>query len=229
MGGAQEGALLQEIYHRLANDYGPQYWWPAKSPFEVVVGAVLTQNTAWTNVERAIAALDRAGALTPAGLRGLERSVLETLIRPAGFFRQKAERLQAFVDYLQCRYDGSLAKCLSGEIAGLREELLLQPGIGPETADSILLYAGGHPTFVVDAYTRRLFHRLGVLRGDESYAAVRTHFMAGLPANPALFNEYHALIVVHCKRRCRKARPLCAACPLLPLCTCPQISSSALP
>jgi endonuclease-3 related protein len=225
---AAEEARLWEVYRRLLDEYGPQQWWPAKTPFEVVIGAILTQNTAWTNVERAIAALDGAGGLTPEGLRGLERSVLEGLIRPAGFFRQKAERLQAFVDYLQRRHAGSLTKCLGGDIEVMRRELLDQPGIGPETADSILLYAGGHPSFVVDAYTRRLFHRLGQLRGDEDYRTVRTLFMTRLPVEAALFNEYHALIVVHCKRRCRKSRPLCSDCPLLSLCSSPQLPAGAV-
>lgn len=223
--GAEREWLL-EVFQRLAGDYGAQGWWPAKTPFEVVIGAILTQNTAWTNVERAIAALDRAGGLTPEGLRGLERSVLEGLIRPAGFFRQKAARLQAFADYLQCHHHGSLEQCLGGDIQVVRAELLAQPGIGPETADSILLYAGGHPAFVVDAYTRRLFQRLGSLQGDESYSAVRNLFMTQLPAEAALFNEYHALIVVHCKSRCRKSNPRCTACPLLPFCATPQFPAS---
>lgn len=225
--GAAAGERFLEVYRRLADDYGPQQWWPAKTSFEVVVGAILTQNTAWTNVERAVAALDRAGGLTPEGLGGLERSALEGLIRPAGFFRQKAERLQAFVAYLQRHYEGSLTKYLGGEIDAVRRELLAQSGIGPETADAILLYAGGHPSFVVDAYTRRLFQRLGQLRGDEDYRTVRALFMARLPAEAALFNEYHALIVVHCKRRCRKSRPLCTACPLLALCHRPQLPADA--
>jgi endonuclease-3 related protein len=212
---------LQTIFDRLAGHYGPLHWWPAETPFEVVVGAILTQNTAWRNVERAIAHLRAAGVLTPAGLCDLPRAELERLIHPAGFFRQKAERLQLFVDFLLVRYDGDLAAMLTGDLDGVRRELLARKGIGPETADSILLYAGGRPSFVVDAYTRRIFSRLGLLAGDERYEDIRCLFMEHLPAETDLFNEYHALIVEHAKTLCRKV-PLCPRCPLLPLCPAGQ-------
>jgi endonuclease-3 related protein len=206
---------LMQIFDRLAAHFGPLHWWPAQTPFEVVVGAILTQNTAWRNVEYAIANLRAAGVLSPAALRQLPRDELEALIRPAGFFRQKAERLQLCVEHLFTRHGGELAGMLAGPLASVRAELLCLKGIGPETADSILLYAGGHPSFVVDAYTRRLFTRLGLLHGDESYEAIRALFMRQLPAEVDLFNEYHALIVEECKVFCRKRRPLCPACPLL--------------
>ncbi len=209
---------LPEICERLAAHFGPLHWWPADTPFEVVVGAILTQNTAWRNVEYAIANLKQAAALSPQALGSLAPETLQDLIRPAGFFRQKAERLQLFVTYLQAHHQGDLARMLAGEMDTVRRELLALKGIGPETADSILLYAGNHPSFVVDAYTRRLFTRLGWLQGSESYEAIRALFMGYLPHDADLFNEYHALIVEQCKTYCRKRQPACPECPLQSLC-----------
>lgn len=205
---------LTHLYQRLLTAYGPQGWWPAQTPFEMALGAILTQNTAWTNVERAIANLRQADALTPAGLRALPDGALEQLIRPSGFFNQKAARIRTLVAELDARWQGELLQLLAQPLTVARAELLALPGIGPETADSILLYAGGHPTFVVDAYTRRLGERLGVLDGGEGYEAVRHLFMDELPADAPMYNEYHALIVHHAKVYCRKT-PLCADCPLL--------------
>ncbi|BCR03586.1 endonuclease III [Desulfuromonas versatilis] len=210
--------IFREVFERLAAHFGPLHWWPAETPFEVLVGAVLTQNTAWTNVEKAIANLKQAGALGPAELRGFARAQLEELIRPAGFFRQKAERLQLALEHLFEYHRGSLERLLAQPLETARRELLSLKGIGPETADSILLYAGSHPSFVVDAYTRRLFERLGVLSGAESYEAIRSRFMTRLPHDSDLFNEYHALIVEQCKTLCRKRAPRCRPCPLLEVC-----------
>jgi len=218
---------LTEVFHRLAARFGPLHWWPAQTPFEVVVGAILTQNTAWRNVEYAIANLQAAGVLTPAALRAIERGELESLIRPAGFFRQKAERLQLFVEHLFARHGGELATLLAGPLDAVRTKLLACKGVGPETADSILLYAGYRPSFVIDAYTRRLFTRLGLLGGDESYEAIRALFMDNLPHETDLFNEYHALIVEECKVFCRKRTPLCAPCPLLAVCPYGQAAVAA--
>ena len=204
---------LNEIFNCLLEHFGPLHWWPADSPFEVVVGAILTQNTAWSNVEKAIAALKAAIPPDPSALLQLDRRRLETLIRPAGFFRQKAERLQLFAAHLLDHHGGELSAMLAGPLEQVRCELLHCKGIGPETADSILLYAGGQPSFVVDAYTRRLFTRLGLLQGDERYEEIRRLFMDHLPHNSDLFNEYHALIVEQCKRHCR-VKPLCSSCPL---------------
>ncbi len=209
---------LIEIFNRLAAHFGPLHWWPAQTPFEVVIGAILTQNTAWRNVESAIANLRTAGCLTPGALRETSREELEALIRPAGFFRQKAERLQLFVEHLASRHQTDLGRMLSGPLDRVRTELLTLKGVGPETADSILLYAGGRPSFVVDAYTRRLFSRLGLLNGDEGYEAIRTLFMGNLPADADMFNEYHALIVEECKTFCRKRLPRCSSCPLFACC-----------
>jgi endonuclease-3 related protein len=209
---------LYDIFNRLAAHFGPLHWWPAQTPFEVVIGAILTQNTAWRNVEYAIANLQAAGVLAPAALRAIERGELESLIRPAGFFRQKAERLQLFVEHLFARHGGELAALLAGPLEAVRAELLACKGMGPETADSILLYAGNRPSFVIDAYTRRLFTRLGLLHGNEGYESIRSLFMDNLPHETDLFNEYHALIVEECKVFCRKRTPLCPSCPLLACC-----------
>jgi endonuclease III related protein len=208
---------LLDIYQRLLDRYGPRHWWPAQTPFEMVVGAILTQNTNWLNVEKALANLRRAEGLTCAAIGAMPREDLEQLLRPSGFFRQKAERLQLFSRYLCERYQGRLERLLRQPLEPLRRELLEQKGIGPETADSILLYAGGHPSFVVDSYTGRLFARLGLLSGRENYAETRRYFMERLPAEAGLYNEYHALIVFHCKQHCRK-QPVCNDCPLQQSC-----------
>lgn len=210
-------AELQTIFEKLTTAYGPLHWWPAETPFEVAIGAILTQNTNWKNVEMAIANLRHKIELTPQALLEIDRNKLEQLIRPSGFFRQKAERLQLLVEHLRTHHDGSLEQLLRQPLDEVRRELLQLKGIGPETADSILLYAGNLPSFVVDAYTRRLLERLGHLRGKESYEQIRSLFMTELPADPSLFNEYHALIVEHCKRFCLK-RPLCSDCCLNKIC-----------
>ena len=205
---------LIQVFELLYAAYGPLHWWPAEAPFEVCVGAILTQNTAWTNVEKAIAALKDAGIMSPESVRGCPTEQLAALIRPAGYFNVKSCRLKEFANWLFQRHDGSLERMFSGDWHHLRPELLNVRGIGPETADSILLYAGSKPTFVVDAYTRRLFHRLGWLPADAGYDRTRLFFMEQLPAEVQLFNEYHAQIVEQCKRFCR-VRPLCNDCPLL--------------
>ena len=205
---------LFNIYQLLSNHFGPRHWWPADSPFEVVIGAILTQNTAWTNVEQAIQNLKRADALTIEKLSGLPILQLEALIKPSGFFRQKASRLQNLAKHLQKEWQSDLAAFCSGTLDDARERLLARPGIGPETADSILLYATDRPSFVVDAYTRRIFGRLGFLHGREEYDAIRLWFMQNLPEQTKLYNEYHALIVQLAKTYCRKNQTLCSECPL---------------
>lgn len=210
----EPGLDFQIIFRQLQDHFGPQQWWPAETPFEVIVGAILTQNTAWTNVEKAIANLKAAQALSPQALCRLALADLEALIRPAGFFRQKAVRLRNVSSVLVANYDGSVELFCTGPLDEARVRLLALPGIGPETADSILLYAAHRSSFVIDAYTRRIFSRLGILDGSEGYEAIRTRFMAELPADAALFNEYHALIVTLAKACCRKRQPLCPRCPL---------------
>jgi len=209
---------LRDVFQRLLDHFGPLHWWPAETPFEVVVGAFLTQNTAWRNVEQAILGLKQASALTPDGLMNLSREKLEECIRPAGYFRQKAGRLHDFVAYLHLQHGGELQGLLSGPLDEVRRELLSLKGIGPETADSILLYAGHYPSFVIDAYTRRLFGRLGILQGDEDYESIRRLCMDSLTPDVELYNEFHALIVEECKSFCRKQKPLCPSCPLNSIC-----------
>ncbi len=207
-------ADLMSIYRVLFRAFGPQGWWPGETSFEIIVGAILTQNTNWRNVERAIANLRRAGLLAPARWRGLSRGRLAALIRPAGYYNVKAVRLLGFLGHLQSRHRGSIRRMLALPPARLREELLAVKGIGPETADSILLYAAGHPFFVVDAYTRRIFSRHGFVMETDSYAALQEFFSARLPADADLYGEYHALIVRLGKEYCRARRPRCGECPL---------------
>jgi len=210
-------AALMDIFKRLLDRFGALAWWPAETPFEVCVGAILTQNTAWSNVEKAIIALKQSGIMTPETLHASDPQQLAQLIRPAGYLNVKSQRLKAFMTWLFLNHQGSLERMFSGDWQELRAELLRVRGIGPETADAILLYAGNKATFVVDAYTRRLFQRLGLLREDAGYEQTRAMFMNTLPEDVALFNEYHALIVEQCKRFCR-AKPLCNGCPLCDVC-----------
>ncbi len=211
---AESSRLLRRYYRALRAALGPQHWWPARTPFEVIVGAILTQSTAWVNVERAIANLRRARLLTPRALLRVRHARLTRLIRPAGYFRQKARKLKAFVRFLEAEYGGSLQRMWTTPTAELRARLLRVHGIGPETADSILLYAGGHPVFVVDAYTKRILMRHGLLDERADYEQTRSLFEAALPRDAQLFNEYHALLVAVGKRWCRPQQPRCKACPL---------------
>jgi endonuclease III related protein len=205
---------LDEYYNALFTAFGPQHWWPGKTPFEVIVGAILTQNTSWTNVERAIANLRRANLLTPAAMEKSSPAVIESLIRSSGYFRQKARKLKAFCSFLRYEYSGSLKKMFAQPTAVLRQQLLGVFGIGPETADSILLYAGGHPVFVVDAYAKRMMSRHGWIEESAKYEDVRWVFERRFPGDAARFNEFHALIVQTGKRYCRRQEPLCGECPL---------------
>lgn len=197
------------VYGALEAEFGHQGWWPAQTPFEVMVGAVLTQNTAWTNVERALERLTGRIPLTPEAILALDPSDLAEALRPSGYFNVKARRLRSFC---QAFLDGGGLDGLSGlETAHLRGWLLAIPGVGPETADDILLYAFERPVFVVDAYTRRVFARLGLLQGDEDYETIRAAFETALGPDVPLFNAYHALIVRHGKEVCR-SRPRCQVC-----------------
>jgi len=199
------------IYRRLMARYGPQHWWPAREPFEVIVGAILTQSAAWINVEKAIANLEAAGALSPAALRQLPHSEVARLVYPSGYYNVKAQKLKAFARWFGEQYHDNLEKLFAGNIDRLRQQLLAIYGIGEETADSIILYAAGKPTFVIDAYTRRIISRLGLAPSSNSYAAYQGLFMANLPADTRLFNEYHALLVRLAKHVCQP-RPLCRQC-----------------
>jgi len=203
---------LEGLFQRLYDHYGPQHWWPADSPFEVMVGAVLTQNTAWINVERAIDNLRQADLLDPAAMAGLAPEQLALHLRPSGYFNIKAKRLQSLCRWLLSRDDPEQLATDS-----LREQLLSVHGIGPETADDILLYVYERPVFVIDAYTRRLFSRLGLLDGELAYEKLRAAFEQTLPPDVEMFNEYHALIDHHAKQVCRP-KPLCGACFLQRMC-----------
>ena len=204
---------LMQIYRRLYRYYGDLDWWPGDSPLEISVGAILTQNTAWTNVEKAIKRLKEARSLSVRALRRLPHKRLAHLIQSAGYFNVKARRLKNFISFLQNRYGGSLRKMFRQEASRLREDLLSVNGIGPETADSILLYAGKQPLFVIDAYTKRILSRHGVLPYEKSYDDFQRLFMKHLPADTPFYNQYHAMFVNIGKDFCR-SRPLCASCPL---------------
>ena len=208
--------ILQEVYDRLFAAYGPQHWWPGESPLEVLIGAVLVQNTSWANVARAIERLREADLLDPHALYGLPAQELEELIRPAGYFRVKARRLRNLLGLLVGRYGGSLDAMFAAGLETLRDELLSVNGIGPETADSILLYAAGLPTFVVDTYTYRVLARHGWIDFDADYHTIKAYFESGLDRNVALYNEYHALLVRLGKLHCRKTAR-CDGCPLADL------------
>jgi endonuclease-3 related protein len=202
---------LTDIYRRLYARYGPQHWWPARTPFEVMVGAILTQSTAWANVEKAITNLRQVGKLSPEALREIFEAELAALIYSCGYYNVKARKLKAFVAWLGEQCGDNLDKLFSRDTADLRRGLLAVYGIGEETVDSILLYAGNKPVFVIDAYTRRIIDRLGMSPEHQSYTDYQSLFMAHLPAEYRLFNEYHALLVKHAKEVCR-TRPLCADC-----------------
>ncbi|MDO8578514.1 MAG: endonuclease, partial [Dehalococcoidales bacterium] len=186
---------LLAIYNRLFTAYGPQHWWPAESPFEVMVGAILTQSAAWKNVEKAITNLKAADALSPQALRRLGLPELAALVRPSGYYKAKARKLKAMAEWLGENYGDDIAKMSTQTTEILREQLLGVHGIGPETADSIILYAANQPVFVIDAYTRRIFDRLGIVPEAKTYAGYKALFMNNLPADKKLFNEYHALLV----------------------------------
>ncbi|MEN6574741.1 MAG: endonuclease III domain-containing protein [Phycisphaerales bacterium] len=208
---------LLDIYRLLLDFFGPQHWWPGETPFEIALGAILTQNTSWSNVERAIANLKAARRLDACKLHALDMEQLETLIRPAGYFRVKAKRLRNFTTWLCDRYDGAMQNLEPIATNRLREELLAISGIGPETADSILLYALNRPIFVVDTYTARVMARHGLISPEGlDYHQLQDLFTSNLEPDAALFNEFHALLVMTGKDYC-KPRPKCEPCPLAPL------------
>lgn len=206
---------LAEVFDALLERYGPQDWWPAESRWEMMVGAVLTQNTAWTNVEKALANLRAADALNYAAMETASRERLAEWIRPAGFFNQKSRYLKTMTETIREKFDGSLDRLFELETSALRAELLSWKGVGAETADSILLYAAGRPVFVVDAYTKRVCSRHGWIEENATYDEVAQLFTDHLPREVQLFNEYHALIVRVCKEHCN-TKPKCDGCPLEP-------------
>jgi endonuclease-3 related protein len=212
-----DAPTLVDIYRRLLDRFGPQRWWPADEPFEVIIGAILTQSAAWGNVERAIKNLRGAGVLSAQALRKLPQAKLAELVYPCGYYNAKALKLKAFALWLGNHYQDDLNRLFALDADKLRHQLLSVHGIGPETADSIILYAAGKPVFVIDAYTRRIFSRLGLAPERDSYAAYQALFTDNLPPDAKLFNEYHALLVCLGKNVCRR-QPLCADCCLNDIC-----------
>ena len=205
---------LLRIYKALYRHFGPQHWWPAKTKFEVIVGAILTQNTAWSNVEKAIRNLAREKLINPSSLSKIRKNRIARLIKPSGYYNVKTERLKSFLNFLQKRYGGSIKRMFYRPTDILRHELLRVKGLGKETVDSILLYAGKRPVFVVDAYTKRILSRHKIAPNDSDYDSIQQLFMRNLPNNELLFNEYHALLVKLAKDVCFKKNPRCGSCPV---------------
>lgn len=204
--------ILLKIYDKLLDHFGKQNWWPAATPFEVIIGAILTQNTSWKNVEKAILNLKKAGVMSPARIHPLPIKKLSLLVKPAGYYNIKAKRIKSFVNHLQRNYKGHLKRLLKKPIQELREELLGISGIGPETADSIILYAAHKPIFVIDAYTKRIIERHNLSESTD-YDEIQRMFMRNLAEDVQLFNDYHAQIVAVGKEYCRR-KPNCINCPL---------------
>lgn len=205
-------ARVRNVFDLLLREYGPQNWWPARTKFEVVVGAILTQATSWSNVEKAIKNLRDDGVLDSMSLHNISTRRLARLIKPALYYNTKARKLKSFTNFFFSEYNGSLRRMSNQPTAELRRQLLDVWGVGPETADSILLYALDKPSFVVDSYTKRVFSRLGLVNEDASYDGIKKLFEENLPQDVRLYKELHALIVEHTKRVCRKNKPLCKEC-----------------
>mgnify|MGYP000966806218 FL=1 len=205
---------LQAFYAASFAHFGPLEWWPGETRFEICVGAILTQNTAWTNVEKAIANLKRERMLTVRGMENAGRERLAEAIRPAGYYNQKSERLLDFCRHIRAKHGGSLRRMLAQPLPALRTELLALKGVGPETADSMILYAAAQPIFVVDAYTRRIFSRMGLVAADVGYDELQDLFHRHVPPDVEHYGEFHAQIVYVGKEFCRKTKPRCEACPV---------------
>lgn len=208
---------LISIFDKLLSFFGPQHWWPAESRFEIIVGAILTQNISWNNVEKAIFNLKNKDLLSIDDILNTDIESLALLIKPAGYYNQKSRYLKNICKFIRENY-GSLEEFLSQDSRKLRNELLKIKGIGPETADSIILYAAEKPVFVVDAYTKRIFYRIGLIKQNLSYNKVQQFFMENLPKEVNLYNQYHALIVKLGKQNCSNKNPVCKNCPLNDIC-----------
>ncbi|PHR23156.1 MAG: endonuclease [Desulfotalea sp.] len=206
--------IYLEVYHKLLTHFGHQEWWPGESPFEVIVGAVLTQNTSWCNVSKAICNLKEAGLLNYDSFKMLSVDEIASYIRPSGYYNLKAKRLRNLLDMIEQLYFGDLDLFLSDSLGSGRNNLLSVKGVGPETADSILLYACQQPTFVIDTYTHRVFSRHQLVDEETDYDSMQDLFLSKLPEDVELFNEYHALIVRVAAKYCKKSKPLCSECPL---------------
>lgn len=216
---------LQDLFERLHAHHGAQNWWPHETLWEIMVGAILTQNTAWSNVERALENQKRAEALSPEGIRALRTTQLARLIRPAGFTSSKPQRLKTLARFLRDTYKDQAENMRGGDLPTQRAQLLALNGIGPETADAILLYVAAQPIFVVDAYTRRIVTRMGLCDEPISYHALQNFFMGHLAPHTAFFQEFHALLDTHAKYICIKRAPRCPACPLQDICLKRNVSA----
>lgn len=214
---AKSGQIVLKIYQRLFSTYGRQHWWPGETPFEIIVGAILTQSAAWTNVEKAIDNLKSASVLSPEAILNTPLEELAQLIRSSGYYNAKAKKLKAFVEWLDKNFRNDLQAFSEVNTEELRNQLLAVHGIGNETADSILLYALDRPVFVIDAYTIRIISRIGLLSEESSYTEYQRYFMSNLPVDVKLYNEYHALFVRLGKEACQK-KPDCAECCLGDIC-----------
>lgn len=210
--------MLERFYELLLLHFGPRHWWPAETPEEVVIGAILVQGVAWSNAEKAILRLKEAGLLSLSEIARAEEEILAECVRSTLYYRMKAKKLKAFARHILDHYEGKLERLWDKPMEEARRELLGIYGIGPETADSMLLYAGQHPTFVVDAYTRRIFSRMGWVPANISYEELRRFFMERLPQDTKLFNDYHAQLVELGKRYCTARNPRCQLCPLQEWC-----------
>ncbi len=206
--------LFLRVYERLHDHYGDQCWWPGDTPLEVLVGAVLTQNTNWRNVEKAIGNLKKDQCLSFAVLHDMDQEILAEYIRPSGYYNVKARRLKNLLQMVKDEYEGELSFMFADSLESSRENLLKVKGVGPETADSILLYAAGKPVFVIDTYTHRVFSRHQLVEENTDYFRLQQEFMDNLPSDVKLFNEFHALIVSVAKEFCKKKEPRCSECPL---------------
>lgn len=209
---------LLDIYNKLHGCFGPQHWWPGETRFEIIIGAILTQNVSWKNVEKAITNLKNKKLLSYQALSKAKEKEIAELIRPSGYYNQKAIKLKNFLRFAQKEYNGNLSKMKGKGITKLREKLLSVNGIGKETADSIILYAFNKPIFVVDAYTKRIFERLGFFSKNLDYDEVQNFFMKNLPKKTSLYNDYHAQIVNLGKDYCKNKKPNCSKCPLQKFC-----------
>jgi len=209
--------MLLDVYRRLLSHYGPQNWWPAETPLEMIVGAILTQSAAWSNVEKAIRNLKSEGILSLEALRDVSQGELALLIRPSGYYNAKARKIKAFAEWIAASHENDLNTLFMLETGEMRRQLLSVHGIGEETADSIILYAAHRPVFVIDAYTRRILSRLGLAPSRDAYSDFQSLFMDQIPPDEQMFNEYHALVVRHGKIVCRR-KPLCQDCCLAGLC-----------
>lgn len=210
----RENNIFTTVYENLFDHFGPQNWWPGETPFEIIVGAVLTQNTNWANVAKAINNLRDAGLLSYSSLKLLTVDEIASYIRPSGYYNLKAKRLRNLLSMIEVVYFGELDLFLQDSLESARENLLAVKGVGPETADCILLYACGLPTFVIDSYTHRVFSRHQLVDEETDYESMQDLFISQLPEDVELFNEYHALIVRVASQYCKKNNPLCSECPL---------------